>query len=78
MSAGCFQKFQEWLILPDSHSLRCSVFQLVFLGYCQTTVNSVFREALQAPRRKHHAAGKPPTSSVHPASKFMRSCEGVS
>src|SRR5919112_607637 len=32
------------------------MFPVVFLGYCQTTVNSVFREVLQAPRRKHRAA----------------------
>ena len=51
--------FRTCLFRPDSSILRCWMFQAVALGYCQTTVNSVFREALQAPRRKHGTAGKP-------------------
>jgi hypothetical protein len=48
--------FKTRLFRLGSHILRCWVFQVVFPGYCQTTVNSGFREALQAPRRKHAAA----------------------
>ncbi len=39
--------FKNRLPKPNSPILCCSVFQTVFLGYCQTTVNSVFREVLQ-------------------------------
>jgi hypothetical protein len=40
--------FENSLSKPNSPIWRRSKFQVVFLGYCQTTVNSVFREALQA------------------------------
>ena len=35
------QRFKNRLFKPMSHILRCSVFQVVALGYCQTTVNDV-------------------------------------
>jgi hypothetical protein len=45
--------FKDGLVRPYPHILLCWLFQVVALGYWQTTVNSVFREALQAPRRKN-------------------------
>jgi hypothetical protein len=36
------------IVKPDPSFLRCSMIQVVAPGYCQTTVNSGLREALQA------------------------------
>ncbi len=50
---GVAGSFENGLVRLYPHILHCWLFQVVALGNCQTTVNSVFREALQAPRWKH-------------------------